>query len=393
MRKKSVDDILAELQQAIENATEKDAQGWRLKLASAPLAACDNSVRTPANVAEALETIVKNRAANKYLFSILLTCCVKKLSEPKQDVRIGQENMKNGYSNRSLDQRKVTPFLKSNGYTHCEASGLESGRNLERPHPWDLKYSTNPRGEGNRESFLGILHYVEAQKGDVKTVALYLLLCDRSNRKQIQKTVVPPSESQISKIMRIFERHFSESSGQGKSRLPVLALYAIYQRLIVEVGRYKGTVLLELERHTTADLRSASIGDIQVDMANTPFEGVEVKSEKPVTANMVRELPRKFNGRKVSRYYILSTSDPCLKAEDKVSVEKAVADVESETGTQVIVNGLIRTLWYYLRLLKDPASVLPNYQALLETDADIRPDLKDAWNSILNSEYKTETSK
>jgi hypothetical protein len=40
------------------------------------------------------------------------------------------------------------------------------------------------------------------------------------------------------------------------------------------------------------------------------------------------------------------------------------------------------------RTIKDPTSVLPNYQALLETDADIRPALKNAWNSILASEYK-----
>ena len=62
--------------------------------------------------------------------------------------------------------------------------------------------------------------------------------------------------------------------------------------------------------------------------------------------------------------------------------------MESETGTQIIVNGLVRTLWYYLRLLKNPATVLPKYQALLETDQDIRPDLKSKWNEILASEYK-----
>jgi hypothetical protein len=82
MKKKSVDDILAELQQAIDDATETDLQRWRQKLTGAPLAACENASLTPANVAEALETIVKNRAAIKYLFSILLTCCVKKLSKP-----------------------------------------------------------------------------------------------------------------------------------------------------------------------------------------------------------------------------------------------------------------------------------------------------------------------
>jgi DNA (cytosine-5)-methyltransferase 1 len=73
-------------------------------------------------------------------------------------------------------------------------------------------------------------------------------------------------------------------------------------------------------------------------------------------------------------------------------VDEAVADVESETGAQVIVNGLVRTLWYYLRLLKEPALVLPNYQALLEKDPDVRPALKEAWNTILNGEYQRKKS-
>jgi len=193
-----------------------------------------------------------------------------------------------------------------------------------------------------------------------------------------------------STLRSYFEQHFFFKGNNEKevSRLGVLAIHAIYQQLIKEVNRYEDAVLLDLERHTTADLRSASIGDIQVNIKESPFEGVEVKSEKSVTANMVRELPRKFNNRKVSRYYILSTSDPCLKPEDEASVFLAVAEVEAETGAQIIINGLIRTLWYYLRLLKNPAEVLPNYQALLEIDPDIRPDLKASWNSILATEYK-----
>ena len=111
MKKKSVDEVLAELQRAIDAAAETDSQRWRQNLAGAPLAACNDAVRTPANVADALETIVNNKAANKYLFSILLSCCVKKMSEPKQDVRIGQENMNKGYSNRSFVSVTPRAFL------------------------------------------------------------------------------------------------------------------------------------------------------------------------------------------------------------------------------------------------------------------------------------------
>lgn len=386
MKDERAEHLLLKLHEQVKNASLNEVNAWTTKLA-ASTTPCKNAKLVPPTILKAVETIIENKSANKYLFSILLACCIKKLIDPQQDIRIAQENMANGYSNRSFDEGSITPFLKRNGYTHCEASGLESGRNFERPIPWDLNFSANPRGAGNREAFLGILNFIEVQKGDAQTVALYLLYYDLSKSHKIGKTVVPPMESKINKIMSIFTRHFSESSGQGKSRLPVLALYSIYERMVNELARYKGAELLPLERHTTADLRSGSIGDIQVNKNNEPFEGVEVKSEKPITAAMVRELPRKFNGRKVSRYYILSTCVDYVSKDDWESVTAAIQEVEDKTGTQVIVNGLIRTLWYYLRLLEDPATVLPTYRNLLEADKDIRPELKDSWNKILSKEY------
>ena len=147
---------------------------------------------------------------------------------------------------------------------------------------------------------------------------------------------------------------------------------------------------LPLERHTTADLRSGSIGDIQVNKDGEPFEGVEVKSEKPITSDMINELPRKFSGRKISRYYILSTFPGSHKPEDADSVEKAVATVQEITGCQVIVNGLNKSLWYYMRLLSDPSGVLGRYVVLLNSDPDIRPELVEKWNSIIQEEYPEE---
>lgn len=380
-------DLLNQLHQEVENAKDDEIYLWRKELGSQKTAESNGSVDVPETILDACETIVNNRQHNKYIFSIVLTSCIKKALDPKQDIRVAQENMKNGYSNRSFDQRVITPFLKRFDYTHCEASGLESGRNLERPIPWDLNYPCNPRGRGNKESFLGVLDYLQ-KGGEPKTVAKYLLLFDKQKRQTSSAAVVPPQEYKISKIMSIFTRHFSESSGQGKSRLPVLALYAIYEELIGQLSRYEGCELLPLEKHTTADLRSGSIGDIQVNKNNKPFEGVEVKSEKPITVAMVNELKRKFDGKSVSRYYILSTHPTQILEEDRVEIEKAVEDAENLTGCQIISNGLIRTLWYYLRLLDDPSVVLTNYQELLESDSDIRQSLRDTWNAILSQEYE-----
>lgn len=389
MNSKSADEILTALHAVAASGGPK-IEASKRKLAETAIAKCKNARKMPSSIFDAIETVIDNKPANKYLFSILLACCIKKLLEPTQDIRIAQDNMQDGYSNRSFDQRYITDFLKRYGYTHCEASGLESGRNFERPLPWDLDYPANPRGEGNREAFLGILNYVEVQNGDAYEVALLLMALDKARQISSAKTNTPPRENEISKIMRVLERHFEEGSGQGRSRLPVLALYAVYSRLVMEVGRYDGTQLLPLERHTTADLRSGSIGDIQVNKNGEPFEGVEVKSEKPIVAAMIDELSRKFGGRKISRYYVLSTSDPYIRPKDGESVKKSITAAQKETGAQIIANGLIKTLWYYLRLLKDPAEVLPLYRTLLENDPDVRPGLKVVWNTIIAEELPEE---
>lgn len=360
---------------------------WKTELSKFECSVPENANFTPATIDLALETIVSNIPSSKYIFSIVITACIKKIVDPGQDIRIAQTSMANGYSNRSLDQTIVTPFLKRFNYTHCEASGLESGRNLERPHPWDLTYACNPRGRGNRESFLAVLDFMQKSNGDPKQILNYLLYLDALNRKQAVSINRPPLETNIEKIMHVLNRHFAESSGQGKSRLPVLALYSLYEPLVSEVGRYKGTVLEKLERHTTADLRSGSIGDIQVNKDSLPFEGIEVKSEKSITADMIYELVRKFGDKKISRYYLLTTFPGSVKHEDKLAVSKALETVQKQTGCQVIVNGLNRSIWYYLRLISNPALILDRYSSLIAKDQDVRPELIETWNLILKQEY------
>lgn len=349
----------------------------------------EQSKFTPASIGDCLATIVKNIPSNKYIFSIVITACLKKIIDPSQDIRIAQDNMTNGYSNRSLDQRIITPFLKRYGYTHCEASGLESGRNLERPSIWNLSYQANPRGLGNRESFLSVLDFVQVKSGDARKVITFMLYLDAVSHTVAETVQAAPLEESISKIIKVLGRHFNEGSGQGKSRLPVLALYAYYQQAKVELGRYANAELKPLERHTTADLRSGSIGDIQFDKIGTAFEGIEVKSEKPVTSNMIYELSRKFRGLSISRYYILTTNKDIFKQEDREFIDKAIAEVSRTTGCQVVVGNVLDSLGYYLHLLGSPEIILTNYALQLESDPDVRPGLISRWNTILSEEYAT----
>lgn len=338
------------------------------------------------SVAEGIETIIGNLGQNKYLFSILATCLVEKLVNPGQDTRLHQADMPGGYSNRSKDQIHVTPFLKQHGLTHCAASGMESGRNFERPFPLALDFGGKPRGKGNREAFLGILHAIEMEGVDPSPCLEFLLALDMKSLQTPDYDYPEPEGLTVQELMAAIIRHHDSAKGQGKSRLPVLAIQAVYQCLVAELARYTA-VEAQLRnppnRHTAND-KKGFIGDVQVDLPNgTPFEGVEVKSGKKIDKAMVGDLPGKFKGIPVNRYYVLSTATEYIAESERENIEKTVDRVRRETGCQIIVNSLYPSLQYYLRLVSDTGQFLANYTNQVETDKDVKAPHKAIWRDIL----------
>lgn len=126
------------------------------------------------------------------------------------------------------------------------------------------------------------------------------------------------------------------------------------------------------------------MGDIEVANADgSIFEVLEIKHGLAVTPEMVISAKKKIQGSRVDRYYILTDSHD---HEPSVSVMKEVAIVEDRLGCQMIVNGIIPTIRYYLRLLRKPSDIFPHYAALLETDRSIAYEQKDIWNKIATGE-------
>lgn len=338
------------------------------------------------SISEGVETIIGNLNQNKYLFSILATCLVEKLVNPEQDIRLHQTSMLGGYSNRSKDQVHVTPFLKQHGLTHCAASGMESGRNFERPFPLTLDFGGKPKGKGNREAFLGILHAVEEEGVDPSPCLELLLALDIKSLETPDYDYPEPEGLTVQEITTAIVRHHDLARGQGKSRLPVLAIQAVYQCLVAELARYT-TVAAELRdppnRHTAND-KKGFIGDVQVDLPNgAPFEGVEVESGKKTDIAMVGDLPGKFKGIPVNRYYVLSTATEYIAEDEREDIEMTVDQVRRKTGCQIIVNGLYPSLQYYLRLVSDIGQFLTNYTKQVETDEDVKAPHKTIWLDIL----------
>lgn len=238
-------------------------------------------------------------------------------------------------------------------------------RSLEQAAPYDKNYIGKITPQRVKDAFLSCVDLVQVGQSNASDVLVYLLAKlieyrDRDESIKLHKPVNVPIKEMVEKI----RKHFDKCGGGG-SVLPVLAIYAVYKRLVEEAQRYKGYVLCDLQSHTAADRRSGFLGDVQVNGPDgKPFEVVEIKHNIKLSAELVRGCYDKFKSAPVKTYYLLSTNES-LKDPEKISEE--ICSIQKNHGCQMIVNGIQTTLRYYLRLLANPDDFLHQYVELLES--------------------------
>ena len=291
-----------------------------------------------------------------------------------------EAGIKARFSFRSVSESIVYPWLYKNKFNYAK-SGWQT-RTFERPKPYLLSYDENI-GDGIKASFLNCYHQLEEHGQDAKAALALLIWWQLVLRGTRHPLVKPPQTNSVSRVMMYFESHFDFDfmHQKGSSRLPVLAIQSIYKVLVSELKRYEGKELRELEPHSAADVHTGSAGDITVvNQDGSVFEGVEVKHRIPINMNMLESAREKIERSSAERYYILTTHDQKLKKE----IEDEIIIINNESGCQLIVNGVISSMNYYLRLLSDPSDVLPIYSLYLSEDHAITPEMIDAWNKLLS---------
>ena len=320
---------------------------------------------------QALKTIVENAETQKAVLGVTLTSIVYKIYEPKQDIRKHQEGMKGGYSGRTFDTKYVTPFLKSRFAHFAMAESAWLTRSLEQPRPFNLNFPGKIRNKVLKLAFLNTLDRVQtdgklAPKMLVALMGLMFEAVAKDDALFVKIQVA--SRVTIAKIIDAISRHIRYDYGRGvagTARLPVLAIYSVYNLLMPDVKRYSGKILMPLESHTSPDSRSNSLGDIDVNNAdNSCFESVEIKHNKPIIADMVGVAYRKIKNTEIDRYYILTTSEPNF--DDHESVMQEIEKYKKVHSCQIIVNGVIPSLKYYMRLISNPQGYIDEYTKWLE---------------------------
>jgi len=339
--------------------------------------------------------IVSNAESFKAIVTVLATSLVKKIENPKQDIRYHKNELKGGYSGRTFDTKFITPFFKK---YFPRFAMKESGwltRSIEQPHPFTFKFPGKIRNKEVKQAFLQILNDIEENKSGPENylTALFILLAREiihSNSLFLKHQLnFQKKNLTINLIIEELKEHFfTKYEKAGASRLPVIAIYSIYEILLGDIARYKGKKLLPLKSHVASDIKAKEIGDIEIidEKRKSIFEGVEIKHGIPIDFLIVRDAYEKIKNIPIERYYILTTAEPNIKRGEEERVMQLVSEIRKNHGCEIVVNGLIHSLKYYLRLVRNLDEFMARYSKNIKIEASVSTVIKlehlEKWNEI-----------
>jgi DNA (cytosine-5)-methyltransferase 1 len=370
-----IDDVRAELGTALQRAEAAFAEGR------------NETAGLTGRMRSALDVLNANAQRASSVFTNIVTCLAIKAARPDVDVRYHQTQIQGeshttrgaGFNFRGVSEDVVYPWLDHNRFQGAK-SGWQT-RTLERPKPYTMSYDENIGAV--KHEFLAVFDELEECCHPALPALTYLVLGQVVYRESVQITLSVPKTQDITTIIALFGKHFFRDykGFRGASRLPVLAIHAVYASLVPELKRFQGCTVRPLNEHSAADSQTGSIGDVEVaDAAGNTFEAVEVKHRLPISAAIIAGVRDKIKDKNVSRYYVLTTHTDC---EPDGAAKAIIENVKALYECQVIANGVMPTIRYYLRLLENPNTIFPTYAALLRKDKAIAHEHRTAWNEAV----------
>lgn len=331
--------------------------------------------------------------SDKSLIQVLITSLLKKIIHPHQDVRLHMSKFENGYSARGLDTKVTTPFFKKHfpKYANKETSFLTKATRSEIIWNFEEGKKLPLRSNNLIGPFLNLIDKIqkEAIDLDLCMACIFMNLHALSKNSQMIFDEVIESSNlsgivNINTIIEMLEEHFQS---RLSSRLPVIAVYAIYKQLLKVARRYNGTILRTLNVHTSSDKHG--YGDIEIwDTNNNPFEMIEIKHNIPIDRNLIFDVVKKSKNTTIKRYYILTTYQNSFQSlDEEIYINNLILKIRKENGLEIIANGIVNSLKYYLRFVEDWHEFIKIYTHELIIDAKNSTEVKDfhieEWNKII----------
>jgi len=354
------------------------------------IAKSNKVLNIPPFVTGILDTIFNNIEKASSGYSNVLTCLVCTAIDNKVDPRYhrepknGMKSPSNGdkwFSGRSISEKILVEWMKDDSRKFRVANSGWQTRTYERPYPYDLNYPENI--SYIKDEFLNVLNYANDNRDKAYNLIVYFFRKEIEfiKAKGVQLTKLAKdnygNEVLISNVISALKSHFQTDKS---SHLPVIAIYSIYELIQNEVKSYDGIHLKPMDHHNSADKRTGAIGDIELEDGKDVIEAIEVKHNIKIDVRILLDAQEKILTSHVKRYYILTTHHEC-NVEDK-KMAAIIEKIYSEHGCQIIVNGVISTINYYLRMCSSPVDFLKKYSTNLSQSSVVTIEQLKVWNDI-----------
>lgn len=311
---------------------------------------------------------------------VALTLAAYKVCNPAQDVTAHQEGHFGGFSARGYDTRVTVPFLIQHSLPrNVESHWLSQTFSYAPEYRPGVVVKTTPKRAG---PLMVDVVYTVQQTGAVELASAVVtgILVEKIRiRNRGRMVLTRPKELSVEATASLIARHLATPHRRNGPRLPQLAMYAVYKCLIRHSARYQGCQLEPLGRMKSADRKADTVGDVVVTQNGAPVEAVETKHNLSITFMNICEAIEKVRALAVRRYYLLSTRP--IVEEDRSRIEEKKASFLKQNGCEIIINGVIESIGYYLRILPSTTEFIFEYVDLLEKDDDTSYEHRLSWNN------------
>ena len=363
------------------------------------MSADETSRQISNEIKTSVDVFIEKIDTDKSLVQVIITSLLKKIISPEQDIRLHMAKFENGYSARVLDTRVTSPFFKKYFPTYANKETAFLTKATRAEIIWNLTEGKKLpfRSRQLVEPFLNLMDKIQNLSFNLNDCLTYILFRLHQLSQQHQTVFDDTLESadfsdvlDINGVLAMLVKHFDSKLS---SRLPVIAIYSAYIQLFKTIKRYDGKILRPLNVHTSADKHG--YGDIEIwNDDETPFEMVEIKHNIAIDRNLIFDVVKKTENTTVKRYYVLTTfKGSFLNESEENYINKLTLKIKKERDLEVIPNGIIHSLKYYLRFIEDYQEFIKTYTEELIRDAKNSTEVKnyhiEIWQAILK-EYQLE---
>lgn len=194
----------------------------------------------------------------------------------------------------------------------------------------------------------------------------------------MMKNIKALGEYNLQDIYIVLDRHFFHAYNTSVDvKLPSLALQAILECFVSEISRYENSKIQPLESVISS---KGLENNFKIKKGSQVIEYYEIRLNSSVGLEDVEAISKIIGKRKIDRFYLLSHD-----VQEMNKIEQLCTEIKVKKDCEVIVDRILPTIKYYLRLVNSLSDFIEKYSVLVQNDTELKKIHKEKWNELLKS--------